>query len=165
MLRFRGFKFRLLGLSIWSVLASGVAHAQDLPCNEPFSSNDFITKMNTADAALAEFNIEVYRSTLSDVQDLLPCTHDRIHPNLITRYARQMAMSYFLDQDEMTMAQWGTLAMVNVELPWPATLEDETHPFRDSMSFIEEPWINGPEGAGLNPPKGGAILLDGMLLM
>jgi hypothetical protein len=164
MLRFRGIKICLIGLMSGMFLGGGMAHAQDLPCNEPFGTNDFVTKMDAAEAALAEFNLEGFRALLTDVQDQLPCTYDRIHPNYLTRYARQMAMSFFLDQDEMTMAQWGTLAGSNAEMPWPAALEDETHPFRDALAFIEEPWINGPEGAGLNPPKGGAIFLDGVLL-
>jgi len=164
MLRFRGLEIWLIVALTWSLGIPGTARAQDLPCNEPFGTNDFVAKMNNADAALAEFELEKYRALLADIQDLLPCTFDRIHPNFITRYARQMAMSYFLDQDEMTMAQWGTLASANAEMAWPPSLEDETHPFRDALAFIEEPWLNGPEGAGLNPPKGGAIYLDGVML-
>jgi hypothetical protein len=164
MRRFRGLIFWLIVVINLGLTVPEVARAQELPCNEPFATNDFVAKMDAADTALAEFDLEKFRALLADIQDLLPCTFDRIHPNFITRYARQMAMSYFLDQDEMTMAQWGTLALSNAELAWPSGLDDETHPFRDALSFMEEPWINGPEGAGVNPPKGGAVLLDGVFL-
>ena len=118
--------------SLW-ILNS--AHAQDLPCSAPVGSTDIVEKMNEAETALAEFDLGKYRTILMDVHDVLPCVYDRVHPNYITRYARQMAMAYFLDQDEMTMAQWGTLASANGDLPWPASLDDETHPFRDHVAL------------------------------
>ena len=163
--KYRGTKFWMIILFGLFSLQGSVAHAQDLPCNEPFGTNDFVSKMDAADAALAEFNLEGYRALLNDIHDLLPCTFDRVHPNFLTRYARQMAMSYFLDQDEMSMGRWGTMALANAELPWVGALDDETHPFRDALAFIDDPWINGPENAGVNPPKDGGILLDGTLLL
>ncbi len=85
MLRFRELQIWLIVTLTWSLVVPGLAHAQDLPCNEPFGTNDFVAKMNEADAALAEFELEKYRALLADVQDLLPCTYDRVHPNFITR--------------------------------------------------------------------------------
>jgi hypothetical protein len=163
-LSYQNIKICFIVLLILGLGRSWTAHAQDGACSQPFFANDLVAKMDLADAALAEFDLERFRTTLQDVQDLLPCSIERIHPNFITRFARQMAMGYFLDQDEMSMAQWGTLAASNPDLAWPSTLEDDTHPFRDALAFIEEAWVNGPEGAGVNPPKGGAVLLNGLLL-
>ncbi len=139
------------------------AQAQEEACAGPFPLNDFVTGMNAADEALGEFDLDRYRAILKQLHEKLPCTQELVHPNHLSRFGLQRGLSAFLDQDEMGMTPWLTLAEVSGEALPPPGFEDEEGPFREAMAKVK-PWINGPEGAGIIPPKGGALLLNGRLL-
>ena len=53
---------------------------------------------------------------------------------------------------------------MNPELPWHHSIS-RGHPFRELMEQEEAPPIGGPTGVALNPPKKGAIFINGLLLL
>lgn len=139
------------------------AWAQEEACAGPFPQKDFVVGMNAADEALGEFDLERYRAILEQIHTKLPCTQEIVHPNHLSRFGLQKGLSAFLDQDEMSMTPWLTLSEVAGEAQPPPGFDAEDGPFQEAMDMVD-PWINGPEGAGLMPPKGGAIILNGRLL-
>ena len=125
--------------------------------------NRMIEGMNAVDASVEAFELDKARMILKDVHDTMPCIADQVHPNHLVRFARQMAMAAFFDQDEMEMAYWGQLARMNHELPWPPLFPEE-HPLRETFDYLEDPQVAGPADAAVSPPKGGAVFMDGSLL-
>lgn len=139
------------------------ALAQSGDCEAQFSVNQFVSNMNKADQALGEFDLDLYRNVLDLTYAQLPCTPDRLHPNHVSRFARQQALAAFFDQDELTVEYWAHLANQKSKVPWPDDM-GEDHPFRSSLEEYGEPSYTGPDGAYLYPPKGGGVLVNGWLV-
>lgn len=148
-----------LVVTLIAIAFSTPVQAQEA-CSGDFTPNDMITGMNVADAAYAEADVDRARAALDQIKSKLLCTRDFIHPNLLTRFARQEGMAFFLDQDDLTMQSWGIVAKVAGTAPWPAYLA-EGHPFRSSMEEIEDPLIGSVDGGFLLVPKDGAVTLNG----
>jgi hypothetical protein len=144
-------------------LAATLAHAQDAPCDASFDINRMIEGMNKVDASFDAFDAENARVILKSIRDDAPCLRDRVHPNHLVRFARQMATSSFFDQDELEMAYWAQLAFVNPEVPWPPGIAPD-HPVRDQLEFIDPEMPLDADGE-LAVPKGGGMLIDGQLVV
>ena len=147
------------GLAILVGLGSAPAWAE---C-PPYGVNDWIGEMDAADAAMAEFDLDQARGIVDAAEVKLNCTMDVIHPNQLTRFAKQKALLAFFDQDELAAQKWGLLAKLSGTSPWPEGMDD-THPFREMIDFAEKTPRLGPEGAGIYPPKGGAMIMNGKFL-
>ena len=146
-----------------ALLSSPAWAADPTVCEEPYLASDLVAAMNTAEERLANFDSTSMRAELDVAHDRLFCTYQHIHPNLLTRYGRLLALAYFFDQDDFGTQQWLRMSKLAGQAPWPLAM-DEEHPFRVVESELDEPWITGPEGAGVSPPKGGGVFVDGKLL-
>jgi hypothetical protein len=143
---------------------SGHAMAQDSNrCTQPFAINEFIDGMNAVDDAVASFDMDEAMALLDALKGSLPCTPDRVHPNHLVRFSRQKALSAFFDQDELEMSYWGRLALIG-NPKWPETLAEE-HPVREALTYVELVPAGAAEGATLVVPKGGAVMVDGVLAL
>lgn len=151
----------------FSVLAllvvASLAHAQDAPCDAGFDINRMIDGMNKVDASFEAFDAENARVILKSIRADSPCLRDRVHPNHLVRFARQMATSSFFDQDELEMAYWAQLGFVNPDVRWPDSISPD-HPVRDQLDFIEPETPLTADG-DLSVPKGGGVLIDGYLVV
>lgn len=145
---------------VFAVMLALPAQAQDEGCTSDYPLNDFIHTLNSVDTKIAAFDVEGARVELGVAQLRLTCTSEPVHPNLLARFAREQAYTAFLDQDEDMMLRWQSLALGG-EAPW---VVDEEHPFRSTLNDTEKAPLGGPEGAFLNVPKGGGILLNGRLI-
>jgi hypothetical protein len=134
-------------------------------CESDFSINDFVANMNKADAALGDFDLDLFRTVLDLTYAQLPCAPDRVHPNHMARFARQNALAAFFDQDEFTVARWSPVATGESGVKWTGDYADEDHPFRTTLADYPPRDPVGPEGAFLYPPKGGGVLINGWLVL
>jgi len=135
--------------------------AQEMRCEQSFSINRFIEGMNAVDQAVAAFELGQVAIILEELRKDLPCTTDRIHVNHLTRFARQMALAGFFDQDDLAIAYWKGLA--ENDMPWPEDYTEE-HPLRVALDETERGVLVDWEERGLAPPKNSAILLDGQFM-
>lgn len=133
-------------------------------CEESFSVNEFVSGMNKAELALADFDLDMYRNILDLSYSKLPCSPDRLHPNHIVRFARMSALGAFFNQDEFTVAQWAVVANGKGKVPWSDEYEED-HPFRSTLQDYPPGEPRGPDGAFLYPPKGGGVLINGWLVL
>ncbi len=141
----------------------GTALAQDAPCDSAFDINRMIEGMDLVDASFEAFDAENAKVVLKAMRTDMACLEDRVHPRHLVRYARQRAMASFFDQDELEMGYWAQLAGIEPDMAWPASVTPD-HPVRDQLTFVllEDPiTVDGV----LIPPKGGGILLDGVLIL
>ena len=145
------------------LVLAGSAFAQDAPCDASFDINRMIEGMDLVDASFEAFDAENAKVVLQAMYTDMSCLQDRVHPRHLVRYARQRAMSAFFDQDELEMGYWAQLASIEPDMAWPPSVTPD-HPVRDQLGFVllEEPIsVDGV----LTPPKGGGVLLDGVLLL
>lgn len=149
--------------ALLAIVLSLVSESAFAACTADFGVNEMIKGMDATDTAIATFDLDQARAILDQVKGKLSCTQDLIHPNQITRFARQEALVAFLDQDEDTATQWGILAKQAGEAPFPPGIPDG-HPFRGLLDEIGEVSTGGPEGGFLRVPANGAIVLDGHLI-
>ena len=152
----------LLMLS-WALV--GTAHAQEEACGEPgYTHDEWLAGMNAADAALFQFDFEGSRSHLSTIHRSLRCLDEVASRSYVARFARQLALALFFDQDDLGVMRWSRLSTEAMpDLAWPADLPSD-HTFRVMAAEAEPRLSSVPAGLGLLPPPGGGVFLNGALL-
>jgi hypothetical protein len=154
-----------LALSTCAVaLAPSVAHAQEEVCSGALTHAQWKEGMDAADKQLAAFDVPGAARILEEVKKQVPCLDTIAKPSHLGRFARQMALIAFFEQDEITSVKWGMLQQYAApSLPWPADL-GEDHAFREMLAFADAPSLAGPDDKGLVFPKKGAVFMNGALL-
>ncbi len=144
-------------LSVLLAAISAPAAAQEPLCEQSFTVNRFIEGMNAVDEAVGAFELGQVSIILTELRKDLPCTKDRIHPNHLTRFGRQMALAGFFDQDDLAIAYWKGLA--EGPLPWPESMPED-HPLRNALVEIDRGVIVDWEERGFVPQRNAALLFD-----
>src|SRR5688572_25153939 len=121
-----------------------LAHAQDTPC-APYSHTWWSRAMDDADAALAQGDVESARRVLGEAHHSLLCLDAIADPALMSRFDRQLGLTFFFDQDEDAVRRWGLASRyADAGAPWPEML-GEGHPYRQAVTDAEEPIVGIPE--------------------
>lgn len=145
-------------------LAFVSAHAQEFDCTESMSHEAWSAEMDRIDAYFAAFDLEKAGKAARGIRDRVRCLDRIVLPSHLGRYARQMALVAFYEQDEITTIRWGRLQQYAAPgMPWPEDFTED-HPVREMLDFATEPAIAGPSGVGLLYPKNGAVFMNGTLL-
>ncbi len=133
-------------------------------CTGTLSPSDLDHQLDAFDAAVAEFDLNAATEQLKATHAGLLCMDTIVPPQSLGRLARQLALTFFFDQDEDATRRWGLLQRYAApDLPW----SDETgedHPFREALETAEDPIQGGPTDQSLVVPKNGGIFLNGQFL-
>jgi hypothetical protein len=129
-------------------------------CEGAYDNAQLLTDLNQVDDAFRAFDPVAARNQLSATHRALLCIEEPVDPHGMARMSRQLALAFFLDQDEEAMRRWTILSRhLAPDLPWYADMEAE-HPFRLAYTAVAMPTTNSPDAA-LLPPKGGAFFSNG----
>jgi hypothetical protein len=116
--------------------------------------------MDDVDRYLVSDRIQQAAELVDSVERSLPCLDDRADIADVGRFAQQESLVAFYDQDSDETVRWGLLARYTLqEDPW----EYGPPAWRDLVDQAPDPPVAGPDG-GLSFPRGGGILLNGLLL-
>lgn len=119
--------------------------------------------MNAVDAALTALDGARADRILDDMVYELRCMRDIVQPADLGRMARQVSLVAFYAQDNDEMRYWGLLARETAgDAPWPDGLTIPGRYF-ELIDALPTPEVGHGEG-GLDVPKGGGALLDGVLV-
>ena len=142
------------------LVLAGVGYAQDMPCEGPYKNETLVTELDAIDEAFRAFKPDEARRLLSATHRNLICLDERADPLGIARLGRQLALTFFFDQDEDAMRRWSMMSRkLAPELPWYADM-GEDHPFRSQFNEFEIADMAGPD-ATLIPPKNGGVFWNG----
>jgi len=142
------------------LLLATSSSAQDKPCDGTYQNETLIADLDAVDEALRTFDTDGARELLSGAHRRLLCLDERADPEGIARLSRQLALTFFFDQDEDAMRRWSMLSReLAPDLPWYADMAED-YPFRALFSGFEIAAPAGPD-ASLIPPKNGGIFWNG----
>lgn len=148
---------------IWFV-SMAAALAQQEACYEDYTHEAWEAHLNGVDEALHNVDIEGARDLLRKSHKLTLCLVEPARPSYVARLARQLAMTFFFEQDEDAIRRWVFASnTADPELSWPRDI-DASHPLRAQVAMQEPPEVTGPEG-GLVVPTKGAFLANGRPLL
>lgn len=151
-------------LALAAVCAPSTAHAQQQVCSEPLTHERWRERMDEIDAAFSAFQPDQARQLLAGLREDVLCLDSIARPSHLGRFARQMALAAFFQQDEVNALRWGLLQRYAAPtLPWPADI-GEGHPLRSMLTDADEPVLAGPDDAGVAHPKKGAVFMNGRVL-
>lgn len=120
--------------------------------------------MDEVDAAFAAFQPDQARRLLAALRQEILCLDAVAKPSHLGRFARQMALAAFFQQDEVNALRWGLLQRYAApSLPWPDDI-GEGHPLRGMLADADEPVLAGPDDMGVAHPKKGAVFMNGHIL-
>ena len=153
----------LIALS-FAFVSSTSALAQDEACSG-FTNIELSESLARAKESLDKMNIERATRSVAQAHSKLRCLDEPIEPSLFASFSRFKALLAFFDQDEALATQWATASLyADPELPWPEGYQ-EGHPFRNFVEEdLEDSAVNRVQGAFLNIPSKGAVLLGGRLI-
>ena len=142
-------------IAVWWASA---AFALDPMCAEPLTHDAWKAYMDKADAAFATSEMSRAHVALDSAKELLPCLTEPARPGHLARYAEQLAMLAFFDQDETAALRWGLVhRFVADDFPWPFP---EGHPLRDLIDEADDPPMGSAPGLWM-VPKGSSVFLNG----
>jgi len=134
--------------------------AQEEVCPGPYTNELLLADLDAIDDTFRAFDPDGARTRLSTAHRMLLCLEERADPVGIARLSRQLALTFFFDQDEDAMRRWSMLSRkLAPDLPWHADLGAD-HPFRAQFSAFEIAEMAGPEKS-LLPPKSGGVFWNG----
>lgn len=147
----------------------GSAAAQDEGCTAIYTPSEFTIALDEIDRLLEKADVDRAINALRSTEDLLPCLDARVDKRQLAEFGRSMALASFYQQDEIAATRWGRMfkftdAALSSDnrVGWGAL--PDGHPLLIMIEEAGEPPIGGPGGKGLNPPKKGAIFLNGVLV-
>jgi hypothetical protein len=137
-----------------------VSFAQELACEGPYTNEILLTELDGIDDAFRSFDPKRARKLLSTTHRKLLCLDERADPLGLARLSRQLALTFFFDQDEDAMRRWSMMSRkLAPDLPWHADMGTD-HPFRAQFSEFEIAEMAGPKKS-LIPPKSGGVFWNG----
>ncbi len=132
-------------------------------CASPFSRAELNEVLDAVDRSLAGLDGGQALRLLDFVRHEIRCMDAPIRPIDVGRISTQEAVLAWYDQDPDDAIRWGWA--VDETLGGAADWPEVTPPaLLDALDVTPRPHSVGPEGVGLLPPKGGAILRNGILL-
>ncbi len=145
------------------VLLAVSSSAQEVPCEGPYKNEALVAELDAIDEAFRAFDPAKARRLLSATHRSLLCLDERADPTGIARLARQLALTFFFDQDEDAMRRWSMLSRkLEPDLPWHTDM-GEDHAFRAQFTAFEIAEMAGPD-ASLMPAKQGGVFWNGSLV-
>jgi len=155
---------RALTVLTIAAIASAPAFAQQEACSG-YTNIELSEALERARGPLEQMNLKRATRSISQTHAKLRCLDEPIEASLFATFARYKATLAFFDQDEALATQWATASLyADPDLAWPEAYP-EGHPYRN---FIEEDFEDSSEnrvqGAFLNIPSKGAVLLSGRLI-
>lgn len=113
--------------------------------------------------AIADGDFGDARYRLGAIGERLPCTASVIDASQFAKFARYMALTHHLADDEVGTVRWLLSSRIaDSDLPWSPLLFPPGHPLRKMASETAWP-LSSELTHGLEPPKGGGIFLNGHL--
>lgn len=154
---------RALTLLAIGFLSSATAFAQEEACSG-YTNIELSESLTRAQSALDKMNIDRATRSVAQAHAKLRCLDEPIDIALFASFARFKALLAFFDQDEALATQWATASLyAKPDLAWPESYP-EGHPFRNFIEEdLEESAMNRVQGAFLNIPSKGAVLLGGRI--
>ncbi|MCB9698733.1 MAG: hypothetical protein H6738_18270 [Alphaproteobacteria bacterium] len=141
------------------------AHAQVEVCAGSWTVADWTEALDAVDAALAELDGDLALAIVGDVVEEARCTGEPIPRETLGRLARQSALIAFHAQDQPELQAWGLLARDVLDgRPWPDDLPAPAR-FHALLAELPPPRRAEVEGRSLAPPRGGAVLVDGEIVL
>jgi len=155
---------RALTVLTIALLSSTPALAQEEACSG-YTNIELSEALARAQEALDKMNIARATRSVAQAHAKLRCLDEPIEISLFANFARYKSLMAFFDQDEALSTQWATASLyADPDLAWPEGYQ-EGHPFR---TFVEEDLedvaTGRVQGAFLNIPSKGAVLLGGRIL-
>lgn len=146
-----------------ALLALATASAQEDAslCKGGFTDVDWRVRLKSAEDALGSLEVEVARRLLERTREQMVCLDHVADPALLAELARDLAWLAFVDQDEAGAVRWLLLARGTAPGAMPEAFPEG---LRALDADTPDAPIVGTEDR-LVPPKGGALFLDGKLLL
>jgi hypothetical protein len=117
------------------------------------------SRLDTAEAAFAAFEVEAFTEAMDDAALTVPCLEDVVAPSLAARYHRLVGLDSFVGREE-ARAERAFAAARSIEpgATLPVTLVPEGHEVHALFSRYD---LGAWRSDTLPPPAAGAIVLDG----
>lgn len=144
-------------------LLATLSHAQMEVCAGPYDNGQLLVDLDAIDDTLGTLDLDGARDRMKEVHKRLLCLEEPVDPLGLGRFARQLSVAFFFDQDEDAMLRWGRLTRtVAPDLPWPADLDPE-HPLRAALESRPEPKAAASPDT-LAVPKRAVLYLNGQAI-
>ncbi len=125
---------------------------------------DLAGRLDMFDSLFAKGRTDSLTPIIEETEAMLPCVNAVVKPSDVARFAHDMAIVRFYQQDEDEAIRWAHAAdAAYSQYPWPSVV-GPTHPLRQIIAEAVEPGFESAEGRTLAPPKGGAVFLNGRYL-
>ena len=141
-----------------------IAHAQQRVCTQSVTNQQLTYVLDEVDNALDQGKLTTAAGYSDQIfEEIFPCMDELVEPDVLGRYAQQLAIINYLSKDETAAVRWGHLAtFVAPGLRWRSI-----GPVNVLTSLIYSagvPELGGPVDKGLIPPYKGGIFHNGSLL-
>jgi hypothetical protein len=137
--------------------------AQEEVCGESYNNERLLGDLDAIDASFRVFDRDDARDRLTGAHRSLLCLNERVDSLAMARLSRQLALTFFFDQDEDAMRRWSMLSRhLEPDLPWYADMAED-HPFRVQSEGAKIPDKAGPDSS-LVPPKRGGVFWNGQFV-
>ena len=125
---------------------------------------DLAGRLDMFDSLFAKGRTEALTPIIEETEAMFPCVNAVVKSSDVARFAHDMAIVRFYQQDEDEAIRWAHAANAAYpQYPWPSVV-GPTHPLRQMIADAVEPGFESPEGRTLSPPKGTAVFLNGRFL-
>jgi len=146
-------------------LALIVTEAVAAPSCAPYEPVRFRVDLAMVTDAIADQDIAQARARLGRIGDQLPCLTAVVDARHYAKFARYVALTHQLAQDEVGAVRWLLSARIAApELDWNPVLFPPGHSLRTLAAASEWP-APTPLSHGLRPPRGGGVFLNGQLAL
>jgi hypothetical protein len=131
-------------------------------CAAPYTHAQWAGEMDQVSQKMANFQLSEAAAQLKAMQKSVPCLDKVAEPAQLGRFAREMSMMYFFQQEEDASVRWANLQRFAAPgLAWGDPNLPPIGPYRDMLEWADEPPMGGDPDSGLLPPKKGAIFING----
>jgi hypothetical protein len=154
---------RLLFVALLAFATITPAAAQEEGCTAIYTRDELTVALDEATRLVEKAEVSRALTVLRAAQTLLPCLNSLVDKKQLATFGRMMATASFYEQDEIAATRWGRMARSADPEQDEATLPPAL------VSMLDEAGDSAagrfPAGKGLILPKGGAVFMNGRLVL
>lgn len=136
-----------------------VSSASAADCLSKSTVEQITAKFDAAEKAYADFEVDLFASSLDEVAIMLPCFDAPMTPELAARYHRMRGLRLFIERDSARAQQaFAAARAIDPAYEFPTTLIPPTHSIRTQYSAID---VANPAKSPAPTPVEGHLSFDG----
>lgn len=148
---------KLLPLAVGSFFAL-LPRAAGASCDRDVPKAEVLDRLDRAETALLELDVEGFRARMAEAEALLPCVRERLEPSVVAELHRLWGLRAFGDRDPLAPAAFAAARRLEPAYRFPETLIPTGSPVLEAYAALDP---SERATTPLPPPARGELLVDG----